>query len=283
MWRSLLFVPVLNDAFVDGAPKRGADAVVLDLEASIAADRKREARVALPAAVAKLSTAVDVTVRINPLWLEAVRDVEACALPGVSALHLARCGGPEEVTAVDQILTELEAERGLAPGGVKLIVMIESPRAALKAADIGAASERVIAMTLGVEDYATDMGVDANDALLKAAAFQIIQAAHAARIAPLVVPCSMATFRELDALEEAARHARALGSVGGYAVHPAQIDVLNRVFAPTADELAWARRVLDAADAAQRRGDGVFQLDGRMIDLPLVTRAKRIVDGARST
>ena len=87
MWRSLLFVPVLEERFVAKATSRGADAVVLDLEASIAMSRKEEARAALGEAVERLSPEIDVTVRINPMWLAAIRDLEACVVPGVSAVR----------------------------------------------------------------------------------------------------------------------------------------------------------------------------------------------------
>jgi len=277
MWRSFLFVPVLEERFIAKAAASGADAVVFDLEASIADDRKAEARAALPDAVARLASKIDVTVRINPLWLEAIRDLEACLCEGVSAIHLARCNGPEEVIAVDRLITELERDRGLMGTTPSLIAMLESPGAVEKAPAIAQASSRMAGLTLGVEDYATEMGVAANDTLLRTAAFQVIQTAKAAKLEPILVPASMADFRNLDALEDAARFARDLGATGGYAVHPSQIEVLNRVFAPTEAERDWARRVVAASESAKKDGKGVFLLDGQMIDLPLITRAHTIL------
>jgi len=277
MWRSLLFVPVLEEPFIAKAANSGADAVVLDLEASIADARKADARAALPEAVALLASEIDVTVRINPLWLEAIRDLEACMCEGVSAIHLARCNGPEEVIAVDRLITELERDRGLMGPTPSLIAMLESPGAVENVQAIAQASPRMAGLTLGVEDYATEMGVAANDTLLRTATFQVVQTAKAARLEPILVPASMADFRNLEALEDAAQFARNLGATGGYAVHPAQIEVLNRVFAPTETERDWARRVLAASESAKKDGKGVFLLDGQMIDLPLVTRAQQIL------
>ena len=277
MWRSLLFVPVLEERFIAKAANSGADAVVLDLEASIADARKADARAALPEAAARLASEIDVTVRINPLWLEAIRDLEACMCEGISAIHLARCNGPEEVIAVDRLITELESDRGLNGPTPSLIAMLESPGAVENAQAIAQASPRMAGLTLGVEDYATEMGVAANDTLLRTAAFQVIQTAKAARLEPILVPTSMADFRNLEALEDAAQFARKLGATGGYAVHPAQIEVLNRVFAPTEMERDWARRVLAISESVKRDGKGVFLLDGRMIDLPLITRAQQIL------
>ena len=277
MWRSLLFVPVLEERFIAKAASSGTDAVVLDLEASIADARKADARSALPEAVARLASEIDVTVRINPLWLEAIRDLEACMCGGISAIHLARCNGPEEVIAVDRLITELERDRGLNGPTPSLIAMLESPGAVENAQAIAQASPRMAGLTLGVEDYATEMGVAANDTLLRTAAFQVIQTAKAARLEPILVPTSMADFRNLEALEDAAQFSRNLGATGGYAVHPAQIEVLNRVFAPTEMERDWARQVLATSESAKKDGKAVFLLDGQMIDLPLITRAQKIL------
>ena len=280
MWRSLLFVPMLEERFVAKAADRSTDAVVLDLEASVSRDRKPEARAAFKDIVARLAPRVTVTVRINPLWTDAIRDLETCAVEGVSAFHLALCRGSEDVRAVDGILTELERERGLVSGGIRLVPMLESPGAVMAAAEIASASPRVVAMTLGVEDYATEMGVAATPGLLRPAAFQVIQAARAKGIAPLVVPHSMADFRDLEGLEEAASFARSVGGTGGYAVHPDQVAVLNRIFSPSAEERAWAVRVLDAAEQADLEGSAIFKVDGQMIDLPLITRARNIARAA---
>lgn len=277
MWRSSLFVPVLEKKLLARAAQRGADAVVLDLEASIPSRRKAEARAALRAAVERLSPEVEVTVRINPCWIEAVRDVEAAVIPGVRALHLANCRSSAEVVAIDGLVGELEAERGLPHGSVALVALLESPGAVLYAGEIASASPRLAALTLGVEDYATEMGAEATMALLLPAAQQVVQAAHAARIAPLVVPFSMATFRDTEGFEAAAIAARSLGSVGGYAVHPGQVDVLNRTFSPSGSALAEARRIIDAANAAERAGKGVVELEGRMVDKPIVTRARQLL------
>ena len=277
MWRSLLFIPLLEERFIAKAAERQADAIVLDLEAGVANHRKGEARETLPDVISQLSSKVEVTVRINPLWVEAMRDLEAGIIEGVSSVHLARCQSPEQVAAVDGIVSELEVERGLAPGSIQLVPMLESPGAVLQAAAIASAADRVAGLTLGVEDYALEMGVDASDTLLQPAAHQVIQAARAAGVAALVVPTSMSSFRDLATLEKAATLARAWGSCGGYAIHPDQVSILNKVFAPKPEELEWAQKVTSAADAAASQGKGVFLVDGNMIDLPLIKRARQIL------
>lgn len=277
MWRSLLFVPTLEDRFVAKAAKRGADAIVLDLEASIAAGRKAEAREALAAAVEQLVPSVPVTVRINPLWMAAVKDLDACVIPGVDAVHLAQCEGADHVRAIDGLITDLEVERSLPTGAIKLIAMIESADALTKVTKIARASPRLVGLTLGVEDYATSMGVSATADLLRPAVYQLNQAAYAANIHSFAVPTSMADFKDVAALESQARYARKIGSVGGYAVHPAQVECLNVVFSPTTEELSWAQAVVAAADKAQKQGQGVFKVEGQMIDQPLIARARTLL------
>ena len=277
MWRSSLFIPTLEERFVAKAATRGADAIILDLEASIAAERKEEARQALPRAVDQLASEVAVTVRINPLWMDAIRDLEACVIPGVQAIHLSLCASVAHVQAVDGILSELEQARGLPDGEIKLIAMIESAIALTEANDIAMASSRLTGLTLGVEDYATSMGVSATPDLLRPAVFQLNQAARASGIASFAVPASIADYRDTETLETEARYARKLGTTGGYAVHPAQVAVLNDVFAATKDEIAWAREVVAGAKEAKQQGQAVFKVQGQMIDQPLITRAERIL------
>lgn len=277
MWRSLLFVPTLEDRFVAKAAKRGADAIVLDLEASIAADRKDEARKALAAAVEQLAPSVPVTVRINPLWLAAAKDLEACVIPGVDAVHLALCEGADHVRAIDGLITDLEVERSLPTGAIKLVAMIESADALNGVTEIAKASPRLEGLTLGVEDYATSMGVSATAELLRPAVHQLNQAARAAEIHSFAVPASMADFKDVAALEAEARYARKIGTIGGYAVHPIQVECLNSVFSPTPEELSWAQAVIAAADKAQQQGQGVFKVEGQMIDKPLIARARTLL------
>ncbi len=282
MWRSLLFIPVLEDRFIQKAASRGADALVLDLEASIPDNRKAEARNALPAVVEQLAPHVAVTVRINPSRIDAKNDLEACVIPGVQTIHIALCENAEHIQFIDGVISELEAKRDLETGSVKLIAMIETADSTTRAVEIAKASPRLIGLTLGVEDYATSMGTSANQELLRPAVFQIIQAARAAGIYPITVPVSLADFSDINALEAAAEYARALGSVGGYAVHPAQVETLNRVFSPTEDEINWSRAVVAACKDPVNEGKGAFKVAGQMIDKPLIDRALFILDQVKT-
>lgn len=277
MWRSILFIPVLQERFLEKAAQRGADAIVLDLEASIAADRKQEAREALPAAIDQLvAQKQDVMVRINMLWRAALADIEMAARQGVSTIVLPDCRTAAQVSAIDGVLSEIESERNLPPIG--LLPLIESAQGVVESRAIAAAAPRVVALTFGIEDYLTDMQSQPDPESLATTAQLIALAARAAGKAPLVVPESLANLNDLKHFESAAQKGRAMGSTGGFAVHPNQVDILNRVFSPSADEISWAEKVVAAASEAEAQGLGAVSMDGRMIDLPIILRAQRLLD-----
>ncbi len=266
MWRSLLFVPILNARLVAGAAKRGADVIVLDLEAAVPPDRKAEARAALAAVLKDLHAAsAEVAVRVNPLDQSGAKDIAASRTAGADLLVLPSAT-PET--------THKAAE---AAGHVPLIPLIEDPAGVLDARAIAAAAPSVVALGFGVEDYASAMGAPPTPALLEPAAVQVIQSARAEGKTPLVIPDTIADFRDTARFRAAIDRGRAFGAAGGFAIHPAQVDALNTAFSPTADEIAQARRVIAAAEAARQNGEAVAQLDGQMIDAPVEARARAVL------
>ena len=282
MWRSLLFIPILEERFLAKAAQRGADAVVLDLEASIVADRKDEARAALPAAIERLhSEGQDVVVRINALWRPAFNDLEYAVRDGLKAIAIPACQAAEEIIAIDNVIGELEVEKGMPQGSVRLIPIIETARGIRDADSVLRASTRNVGLGFGTEDYIADMRATLSKELLTITSVALAEAARAAHVVPLVMPESLANLTDLDAFEAAALRGRQMGSEGGFCVHPAQVERLNKVFTPTDAELAEARRIVAAAEEAARRGLGAVRLDGRMIDGPIVVRAQQLIERAQ--
>ena len=160
VWRSLLFVPVTAKRFVDGAARRGADAIILDLEDSVAASEKERARGLVPEAAEIVSRGgADVVVRINRPLRMAVRDIEAAVGPGVLALALPKADSAEHVRLLAEIVDEVEAERGMAPGTTRLIAMVETAAAFFRIAEIARAHPRLCALNLGAEDFAISAGI----------------------------------------------------------------------------------------------------------------------------
>ena len=277
-WRSILFVPVLNDRFLARAPERGADCIQLDLEDATPPERKPEARARLPAVAEALAgRGCDVIVRINRPLRQAVRDLEAAVGRAVRAVTLPKTEGPGHVRLISETIGELERERGLEPGGTGLIVMIETPGALTQMAAIAAAAARVIGVIIGAEDLALSMGMSVEPAALHVPNVMAVAAARAAGCLPLGFVGSVAGFDDLDAYARTIREARALGFAGAFAIHPTQVPILNAGFAPVPEEVAWARNVVSAFDRARSEGQAAIRLDGNMIDLPVVERARAIL------
>ncbi|MCY4314525.1 MAG: CoA ester lyase [Roseovarius sp.] len=275
MWRSILFIPVLQDRFINKAARRGADAIVLDLEASIASNRKLEARAALPKAVDKLAAqGMDVLVRINMLWRPAMNDLEQAIRLGVKAILLPDCKSAGEIQAVDSVMAEIERERGLER--IALVPAIESAKGIMNASEIASAAQRIVALTFGIEDYLADMETAPDRETLSAAALTIAHAARSAGVDPLLVPESLANLSDHARFESAAKRGKSMGSTGGFAVHPSQVEILNRTFTPSQNEYEWCEKVISAAKKAEESGLGAVTLEGRMIDLPIIKRAKKL-------
>jgi citrate lyase subunit beta/citryl-CoA lyase len=280
-WRSLLYVPANAQRFVDKAHTRGADAIILDLEDGVPPAEKTAARDALARAIPQVGQAgADVLVRINqPLQL-AVADVEAAVQPGVAALVITKVEGASHVRLLDELVTRLEAERGLPVGGLRFVLVIETPQAWLEMARIFGASARNVAALLGSEDFSLACDAAPIDEVLLYPKQQMIIQARAAGLLPLGMIASVADFSDAERLLAMARRSRGFGFAGATAVHPNQVAAANQAFAPSADELARARRIVAAFEDAERAGRGAVSVDGQMVDLPVVLRARRLIGRA---
>jgi citrate lyase subunit beta/citryl-CoA lyase len=279
IWRSLLFVPVTARRFVDGAAHRGADAIILDLEDSVAGSEKPRARDLVAEAAEIVSRGgADVVVRINRPWRLAVRDIEAVVGPRVQALALPKVESAEHVRAIAEIVDELEAERGLASGTIRLVAMVETAAALFRIAEIARADPRLVGLNLGAEDFALSAGMLPEAEGLLMPKQLCVFAARAAGILPLGFIGTVAEFRDLDGFRATIRRSRRLGFAGASVIHPSQIAILNDEFRPSPGEVEHARRVLAAYDEALAKGVGAVTVDGRMIEVPVVERARLLVE-----
>jgi citrate lyase beta subunit len=272
--RSVLFVPgVRRDRFA-AAVAAGADGVVFDLEDSVDPARKAEARQAIGAFLAGApATAAQWFVRVNGVgtpWHD--EDLAfACRLSAGTGVVLPKTESAAHLAGVAGAV------------GPRLVVpLLETARGILNAPAIAAASP-VTALLFGAEDLTAEIGIprttDGEELLF--ARSQVVLAATTAGAEAID-----AVFTDISATEGLRRdatRARALGFRGKMAIHPDQVAVINAVFTPSPDEVARAARIVDAYDAARTRGEGVIRLDGRMVDAPVVTRARRVVAGGPAT
>ena len=279
-WRSLLFVPVLAERFVAKAHTRGADAIILDLEDSIIPANKAAARAALAASVPRVAQGgADVTVRINrPLDL-AVPDIAAAVMPGVAALMLPKVMGPEHVRLLAELVTDREAALGMPIGHTRFLVLIEEP-AALPHLFAIAAQPRMAGMSVGGEDMATELGATPSADSMYVFAMQGLAACRAAGILPMGSMGQLANINDLDSYRAGLKRGRALGFTTASCIHPAHVPIINEEYGASPAELDRARRLLAAFDTAVAASEGAVAFEGSMIDLPVVIRARRLLERA---
>jgi len=279
IWRSMMFVPVNVPKFVEGAHARGADAIILDLEDSILPKDKEHARTLVAEAAAKVSrSGADVLVRINRPWRLCVRDLEAVVDARIDAIMLPKTESAQHVQMVAEVLDEIEAERGLANGHTRIVAMIETVTAFFRVQEIAASHPRVVALTLGSEDFALAAGMVPEAEGLFYPKQQIVLAARAAGILPLGFIGTVADYKDLEAFRATVRRSRRIGFTGASVVHPSQIPILNEEFRPSPDEVEKARRIVSAFEAAANAHAGAIEVDGKMVDIPIVERARRTLE-----
>lgn len=279
IWRSMMFVPVNVDKFVEGAHARGADVIILDLEDSILPKDKERARTLVAAAAPKVSrSGADVLVRVNRPWRICLRDLEEIVGPKVYGLMLPKTDSPEHVHMVAEVLDEVEAERGLARGHTRIIAMIESAASFFRMREIAAAHPRIVALTLGSEDFALSVGMVPEAEGLFYPKQQLVLAARAAGVLPLGFIGTVADYKDLDAFRATARRSRRIGFTGASVIHPSQIAILNEEFRPSSDEVEKARRVVSAFEIAEKGNAGAIEVDGKMVDIPVVERARHTLE-----
>jgi citrate lyase subunit beta / citryl-CoA lyase len=283
IWRSLLYVPTHIPRFVEKAATSGADALLLDLEDSVPPEQKDAARAALKSALPRLKAAgLAVLVRVNgPLqWM--VPDLRAAVAAGADAIAIPKVLGASHLEAVDELLDTLEAEHGIERGTTSLIAMIETPRAFESRASIARASPRVVAMMLGGGDFALHCESDASATALAVPKQLLIIAARAAGVLPLGLVGTPDELSDLQAFECIAQRSKALGFAGATCIHPSQVPILNRVFAPAEEEVESAQNLIAAYEAACREGRGALRVGTKLVDAPVVEHARRILERHRA-
>ena len=282
-WRSLLFVPVTREKFVATAYRRGADAIILDLEDSVPESDKQRGRALVAAAAQEVSKGgADVLVRINRPWQHAFRDIEAVVSAGVAALVCPKVESPEHLLVIAEMLGALEPQRGLVAGHTKLVALIETAAAYFRADAIAKATPRLVALSLGAEDFAWSVGMEPIAEALEMPKQTVIIAARAAGILPLGFMGTVADFSDLEAFRAIVRRSRKFGFAGATCIHPSQLPILNEEYGVSADDVERARRLIAAYEAAMAQGLGALTFEGKMIDVPVVERAKTLIARAKT-
>ncbi len=283
--RSLLILPVNVPRFVEKAYLRGADAIVLDLEDSIPPGTKAESRKLVKQSIELAGRGgADVFVRVNnePSLLD--DDVEASVHPGLHGIFMPKVESQRDVSRLEAHVLKLESARGMEPGRIKLSLHIESPTGLLRLEEIAAASPRIESISLGMDDYCLSLSVEPSPggSELFFPLCMIVTVCKAAGIGAIGILGSVAEFRDLGVFQKAAEAGRQLGCSGAYCIHPHQVQILNRVFSPSAEKIEYARRVVEVFEEGLRRGRASMTLDDRMVDTPIYKQAKVVLERAEA-
>jgi citrate lyase subunit beta/citryl-CoA lyase len=256
-----------------------ADAVILDLEDAVATAEKPATRAAIAAALTRPRTGL-LYVRVNAAETEfCYGDLVAVVQPGLDGIILPKVESPATLATIDWLLRQIEREGGLKEGAIDLIPIIETARGLTELDAILASETRVKRVAFGAGDFTLDINMiwNRNEAELSHARAAIVTASRAAGLeAPL--DTVWVDLQDAEGLEASTRAALAYGFQGKMCIHPDQIPVVNRVFTPSEEEIAFAERVVVAFANAEAEGVASIQLDGKFIDYPIVYRARRVLE-----
>lgn len=277
--RTLLFVPGIRPNMIERARNLPADVLVLDLEDSVPIAEKAAARDLVKNSLEGMAQRGQmVFVRINGLHTGlAEEDLKAVIGPHLDGINLPKPASGEDIRQADAMITALEKERGLEIGHIRILPWIETAVAVVKAFEIATASPRVVGISFGAEDFTLDMGIqrtqEGTEILYPRA--MVAVAARAANV--LAIDTPYPAYTDEAGLIRETEVAKQLGYQGKFLIHPSQIEPVNRVFQPTSEEIDYARRVVEAFVQAEAQGFGATSLEGKMIDVPIVERARKLL------
>ncbi len=282
--RSFLYVPGSEERKIAKAQTLGADAVILDLEDSVAPERKAEARERIRSFLAgQPNPAVEWLVRLNGLTSPHFEADLACGVAACpDGLVVAKVDRPEVLQEAHARLTAAEREAGQAVGRPKLFAMIESARAVLNAYAIATATPRLQGLILGHVDLLRDLGLTpgpAGEGTVHHARCHLVLAARAAGVD--AVDAIYLNIRDHDTLRAEAVQAAGMGFVGKQVIHPGQIPIVHDAFTPSAERVQRAERILEAWQRAQAEGKGVVAMDGELLEPPVVAMETLVLERAR--
>ncbi|ATW26197.1 citrate (pro-3S)-lyase subunit beta [Candidatus Formimonas warabiya] len=277
--RTMLFVPGNNPGMLRDAHIYGADSIMIDLEDSVSIKEKDAARLLVYHALRTFDYGeTEVIVRVNGLNTPFGReDYEAIVRARPQAIRMPKTETPQDVVEADQLITEIEKAVGMEQGTIKIFAAVESAKGVLNAQHIAAASSRLIGIALGAEDFVTDLKTTRSlDGIeLLTARSLILFAARAAGID--AVDTVFSNVNDEEGFRNEVKLIKQLGFDGKSIINPRQIGIVHEIFTPSQEEIAKSVRIIEASAEAEEKGSGVISLDGRMIDKPIVERARRVL------
>ena len=283
--RSMLFVPGANAAMISNTFIYKPDSIMFDLEDSVALAEKDTARMLVAHALQHpLYRELETVVRVNPLASEfGLLDLNAVVRAGTDIVRLPKTDSAQDIVDMDKAITAIEKACGRAVGSTQLLAAIESAQGILAVNDIAKASPRLMGIALGAEDYVRNMKTERSPEGIELL-FARSSILHAARANGLMAFDTVySDARNEEGFLREASLIKQLGFDGKSLINPNQIVLIHNLFAPTQKEVDHAERVIAAAEEAERNGSGVVSLNGKMVDSPIIERAKLVLQRAAAS
>jgi len=282
-YRSWMFVPGNHPRRLTKAKELSADVIIYDLEDAVPPDEKETARRLVREALRHSPDRVQF-VRVNdPSTPYFVDDLAETTGAGLSGIVLPKATGRDSVLFADSLLSRFEERSGVPKGSTEIVPLVETAVGLYHAYEIASAGSRVRRLAFGSIDFALDIGAqltkEGTEVLY--ARSRLVVVSRAAGIEP-PIDAVFADIRDSDGLLQEARLAKQLGFRGKMVIHPSQIDVVNRVFSPTPQEVEEAKKITQAFSEALETGSAAIRVDGKMVDLPVARRAKQILEQAKA-
>ena len=279
VFRSFLFAPGNHSRRVEKALSLDADAAILDLEDACPTAEKQATRPLVVAACQRPRKAL-AYVRVNAMSSEfGYGDIVAVVQRGIDGILLPKVEAADEIKAVDWVIANLEKERGLPVGACDVIPIIETGKGMANIRAIAAAGSRVRRLAFGAGDFTLDMSMvwSRSETELLPYRSECVLASRAANIeAP--IDTVWVDLNDAEGFLDATRHIKALGFQGKMCIHPSQVPVVNEILSPSAADVEWSHKVVQAFEAAEKTGSASIALEGKFIDYPIVHRARRVLE-----
>lgn len=281
--RAMMFMPGNNPAMLQNAGIYGADTVIFDLEDAVAISEKDAARHLVHNAIKSIKYPCEIAIRINHIQTPyGVDDLKIVLAAKPDLIRLPKAEFPSDIEEVDAIISEAESKYGFATGSIKMMAAIETAKGLRNAYEIASASPRMVALAIGGEDFIADLKTtrSKDGKELFVARSQLLLAARAAGVDAIDTVFSDINDEETFIAE--VNMIKQLGFDGKSVINPRQVRIVKEIFMPSEKEIAHAERVISAYQAAVERNSGVINLNGKMIDTPMVLRAERVLAYAKS-
>lgn len=280
LFRSLLFVPGNRSDMLEKASTADADILVPDMEDSVPDNEKLNARNLISEKLSTLSgKKQSIIPRVNALDTGLTfDDIRAVVSNNTYGISVGKIESNWDINEVSKILSQIETEKSLEPGSIKIIAWIESASAIMNVNSIATASKRMLGIAFGAEDFTNDMGIQRSESGVEVLYPRSVVAIAAKAAGITAIDTPYVNFRDNDGLEEEIKNVLPLGFKAKFAIHPGQLQSINKLFSPSEEAVKYAKKVIEVFEEAERNGSGATSLDGKMIDVPVVKRARNLLE-----